>query len=334
LGPVTFTKSRVFLAAHREEFEREKKRICDERAQRRKNSDLRIEQHLESADGQTDDLAEHLFSNVEKFFGSYDWIAAVRIGRSDPEISETKASAVVQGALDILKLVMGPTHSNLLALADRSVPSSRTGALFRDSQGRLEPSVSLPSAQNTVGKDWFKYVTQSCAEFYRTAEDLLRKQADFWTPTGVSARFLDSLHWYGDAVVETNQAAALTKYVFALERATPLRKKFRRPASKGTTLGNRAAIFWKDQPEPLWHWTARIQAIYRERSHLVHGSLSPFRADPLLLSDAAKVTRMLLLGMLQLMHHRGYELADDDVVRIFDDLQSRAYLTGWPWLTT
>ena len=259
----------------------------------------------------------------------------MEIPPAEATVSEQLAQSAVRTALDILKLIMGADHSDKVRLGSNMPLVPRTGSLTRDSSGRFNPIITLPDIQNSVGANWFSYVNKCGALYLLTAGDILRKVVkDFFVPTGISSRFLDALHWFGDAVTEPNPAAALTKYVFAMERATVISIGRNRP-SIAATVSNRCAAWWQSEDQPVLTCIERIRDIYKARSDLAHGARSPFSEElDSLVSDASKVARMTLLGLLQIAHSYSYELSDRRLLRVYADLESRTFLTGWPWVVS
>lgn len=335
VGPVSFIKRSLFWERHHSDIEREKVRTGEELRNRWSASAKTPANSEDAADQQAKVFADDLFRGVQEFFGLYDWLAIVETPPADEKISEDLANSLVGRALNVLKLLMGASHSDQISMGSAAPIIARTAQLVRDSDGRFHPTLEFSTPQNSVGNDWFSYIRGPCALYLSTAGILLTRINELFVPTGISTRFLDALHWFGDAVTEPNPAAQLAKYVFALERATVISSGRRKRVKSKATVSNRSAVFWKQEPKPLYEWTARIREIYEARSDLAHGSRSPFSEDlPSLVSDASKVARMTLLGLLGIMQTYGYEVPDEQLIRIYSDLESRAFLTGWPWIVT
>jgi hypothetical protein len=329
IGPVTFVRTSRFWELHSNEIEGERLRLRDEIASRWSSCSGHAQEVSDRAEKEALEFANHLVGGLREYFSPYHWVAYVNIPAAEIKTSEQLAERTVQAALDLLKLVFGSGHSDRIRTGSSPSPPLQMARLFRDSAGRFNIALGRSWPGNAVGKDWYSIISGPAALYLQTGGQLICKLKEFSTPIGLSARFLDALRWFGDAVAEPNPAAQLTKYVFAIERVT-LTKRDRRISD---AVCNRAAVFWADQGGPLFEWTERVRSVYKARSDVAHGRLSPFDGGiPALAAEASRIARMTLLGALQIIHATGRpDLADKELRQVYADLQARHFLNGWPW---
>jgi hypothetical protein len=113
----------------------------------------------------------------------------------------------------------------------------------------------------------------------------------------LSQRLLDSIHWFGEGVRETTDAARVIKYVTAMERL--LMTQEHDDIAKIVAERTAAFCFAGDETQTLEQWRADASKIYDLRSRLVHGAMSPAARE---VRDgaylAAKLARFAILSVL------------------------------------
>lgn len=241
------------------------------------------------------------------YYDSFRWVAEIEIPSCDGKTSEGRAIEVATRAIDCLHLVIGPGYSRKMRVAGPNLTRDLRGS-FSLSGDDLGLQGSYPSA-GQVGfepswfadleahNDWAR-VLALCGRALEAAIEPDRARP-------LSHRFLDAIHWYGEAVRDPNPAARAVKYVTALERMLMTEGANEKIAP---TIAERVAALCCEQGSLASHrqWHADAQTAYALRSKLVHGSLSP--TSPRImeaLGTVARVSQYGLIGALTLLGEAG-----------------------------
>jgi hypothetical protein len=266
--------------------------------------------------------ADFLVDNLQKFFSLYDWIAVVTVGKCDPVISRERALLTVEGALNILKLLLSQNHSHRFRIAHKPGLPRDTAELTRFSANTLNIAISHRLEGNAISDDGFQFISEQEDGFYlRTAEKTLESLIDPSRKAPLNQRFLDALAWYGDAVGELSPAARVVKYVTAAERMTVTEKEHDDSGkARGVTeiVTRRAAILCYTPTEnDLDDWETAIGDVYNCRSELVHGSLSPFDEQVFaMVNKAEQISRRVLLRGLEFFNTLGLDTPNYSVRKL------------------
>lgn len=210
-----------------------------------------------------------------EYFATYQWLAEVSIPNYDAETSKLRASVVVEGALNVLRLLIG--RSSSFSLRQGHYPSAplKTAWLSRMTNDQLRITASWRSDDLPAEDNWFHNVKTKAGHFLAPAENAIRSLVEPAVADPLTQRFLDALTWYGQAIQELEPAPTIVKCVAALERLTMTAKKQEKDLSK--TLVTRTALLACDgDPNAYENIVARAKAIYDLRSKLMHGAMSPY----------------------------------------------------------
>ncbi|QDX24798.1 hypothetical protein FPZ54_01280 [Sphingomonas suaedae] len=258
------------------------------------------------------------FKQLVHYYGSFGWVAEIHISDCDEFTSESRAMEVVTRAIDCLHLLIGPGHSRKMRIGGPNLKRDLRGN-FSVCDANLRYKVSYPSAGHfgfeegwfvdlEAHPDWGRVLTL-CALALEAATDpgLTRP---------LSHRFLEAIHWYGEAVRDPNPAARVVKYITALERMLMTEGRNEEIAP---TISERVAALCCERGSIASHtqWRADAQAAYALRSKLVHGSLSPTSkriTDEL--GTVARVSQYGIVGALTLLGDRGLTDANASSVKL------------------
>jgi len=228
---------------------------------------------------------------------------------SNKEVSYDRALFASRGALNIIKLLLGAGYTDRLRTADDPGSSGSSATLTRDSQGEFDISISSTPLDNMVGDGWQDALS---GPFFDIATRVLTLCSAFEAAPPLCERFLDALHWFGEAVVEKSRAARIVKFVTAIERicGTGIEKD-EQGIERGVTdiVTTRAAILYSVMRHvPFEQAKAQVVKIYDTRSNLVHGSVSPFDEKVAAhVRDTYDVTCAILFGALDYYARIGLE---------------------------
>lgn len=298
IGPVRFLQKDKFLEIHQERLNKHKKKIVQRFTDNSKKENETKEEQEKVVEF-SEKYANNLVDNIFEFFGGYDWVAEVTIPPCNKKVSKRRAIAAVEGAINVLKLILGEYHSRKMSVEYYSGKSAISAGLACTSDGSYIISVAKGAMGNLPVEEWLETIGRNYNFFINEAARVIHCVIDPIVVTYLSERYIDALSWYGQAVSERAQAAKLIKYVIAMERICLTGEQ------KGITeiLLNRATTLYisgKDKKE-FEKYKKNIKEIYDARSGLVHGSLSPFDDSmESLSSDAGEIAREVLLYGLDL----------------------------------
>ena len=238
------------------------------------------------------EAAPWLFESFEEQARKLGWIATVAIPPCAPEVSRRRAEATVLAAIDVLRFVIGASHSADMRLGNSAPRKAQECTIAVERNGNLDLTSSRRGGGALVGEDWAHWVGQNQL-FWRQAAHLVdmcrhRRRSE------VAERALDALRWFGEATFEPSPGAQIVKYVLALERMT---------TTQTFTIPNfcaRVAIlsFTKDDIEQCFRDALRV---YSARSQVVHGGASPgSREFGKVLRIAHDLTRTALFRILEI----------------------------------
>jgi hypothetical protein len=311
VGPVTFYHTSEFFRLFGEEIEGLRLGIA---ARHRQNVEGWIAQGYSAENAATPEQSiqygNYLTDGLLKFYKRFNWFAVVQVPASDAEVSYDRALIATRGALNIIKLLLGAGYTDRLRTADDPGEKGAAATLFRDSSGELNVSLSYSPVDNTAGDNWLEYIS---GPYFDQATRSLTLCSAFEVAPPLCARFIDALHWFGEAVTERSRAARIVKFVTAIERicGTGIDKDPVTGEERGVTdiVTTRAAILHSVLEQiPFDESHEKINRIYGWRSDLVHGSVSPFDEKVAAqVRETYEVTRTVLLAALNYYGQIGFE---------------------------
>lgn len=237
-----------------------------------------------------------LANDARGYYGSFDWIAEVKIPHCGPKSSRAHAQRIVQLSLDCLHLLTG-AHSSKMRMGGQKfqVDIRSTIEITDASLPRLSTSIGWNSP--SFGQDWLTTITSQGADrLIRKMGIAIQYGADISSPSPLGQRFLDAAAWYGEALRDYFPASRLVKYVTAIERI--LTTKNEKNLSE-TIAARGAAILMAGGVGTFAKDRERLKHVYDMRSRIVHGSLSPNDRGLLkTLQDAESLSRQIILSSL------------------------------------
>lgn len=251
---------------------------------------------------------DHRFvRDITRYYSSFRWVAEVQIANCDRKTSGARAKDVVTRAIDCLHLIIGPGHSRKMRVGGPDLSRDLRAGLSV-SGGSLGYEASYPSAGHVGFEDgWFTEFEEhpEWSQVLALCALALESAVEPGLTRPLSHRFLDAIHWYGEAVRDANPAARVVKYVTALERILMTEGRNEEIAP---TVAERVAVLNCERGSVESHarWRADAQTAYSLRSKLVHGSLSP--TSPRIMKElgtVATVSQYGIVGALTLLGERG-----------------------------
>lgn len=301
VGPVEFLRKEEFRLRYHDQVEASRERIKVQHQERVKakvdEGTIRKENAMTESDSA--DFSNRMVDNVIDFYYDYNWIAVTSVGPCDNSISHQKALRVVNGALNVLKLLFGRHHTNRIRVAYSVGVAKRSATLTQCDDDKLMVSSSFGGGDdNSLGDGWLEILTQQCKYHFEQASKALSLSMDFECNVYLAPRFMDALRWYGDAVTESDPAYQIVKYISALERLTGTGVD----ESRGVTdiVTTRTAMLYSDTGKMAYESAIKqIKELYGLRSDLLHGSISPFDSKISSFTEKAHdvVQNTLLMGL-------------------------------------
>ncbi|MCK3846624.1 HEPN domain-containing protein [Pseudomonas sp. W15Feb34] len=276
VGPVSFIRMSVFLDGCQKSFKK-----------------------YDWFDEDRRELVSSLEGRALDYYQKFPWIASVEINQCDFEISYKQAVFACQTALNVVKVMFGATHTNRFRLSTAERGASNSARIWSVKGEEYECALSSSVASPHGPTNWYDYLNKDDGLYVkRFLGDVIEVSNGFFPHTELSARLVDSINWFGDAVTESSDAAAIVKYVTAIERlyfgvqCQGMRKKF----------SSRIQRVLKDlEYEGEGKVFESASDVYKVRSTLVHGAISPSLGEVILpLSKAEDLARRCIISSVQI----------------------------------
>jgi hypothetical protein len=239
------------------------------------------------------DIAKKLFD----YFSQFKWVAIVTVPQCDNATSKIRASITVDGALNILRLLIGHRQSQKLRQGHFATLPGKTACLVSNNKAGWGISSNWHIEEEVYGDNWFEGIKDRAGPYLDLATSSIHGLLDPVKASYLRQRFLDGLTWYGEAVIELKPPSKIIKYVAALERIVVTEDD-----NLQQTVCKRTALLCSEgDPKTFKMYESRAKNTYKYRSKLMHGSLSPFDDElDRVAEEAGHLTRSTLLAALEL----------------------------------
>jgi hypothetical protein len=187
-----------------------------------------------------------------------------------------RAERAVETALNILRLMLGTSHGELIRMDKQPMRPARSASLTRNELGQFDVTLHSASSSAPLGADWWKIINAGDnATRMATAGRLINTITLLEPYRPLCERLIDALEWFGRGVSGHISGARVVDYITAIERVTLC------PGETPTkTVSNRACILCSEDAHTLDNAERRrIKRVYGMRSNVVHGASSPFEAQ-------------------------------------------------------
>jgi hypothetical protein len=278
IGPVIFRTSENFFAKFGERIEANRQSEQDRvRELWRKNPD----EYKFGPEGPRvtyDDVlnAESKLANkFEDFYKELGWVAEVQVPTSLPEVSFRKANLAIEAALDVLKLLLGEQSGKQFRIGYDKGHRPESSMMSINEDNEIELSWKIGGYGSVSWDSWYEDITKDNALDLKLAGTALTY---FLRPTGnypLVEKWLGALHWYGQGVTETSNSARIVKFVAALEQVTVAKKSHLTDITDTVTTRTKFLCYESIPKAERDFAFAQIDRLYRLRSELLHGQISP-----------------------------------------------------------
>jgi hypothetical protein len=264
------------------------------------------------------EIEKEMLDSTCRYYRQLPWVAEVEVPPCDERVSARRARDAAQGAMDLLKPFFEAQGSHF-RLAEDPSPTVSTDDLTRR-KGEFQFSWSRGGEGAFVKEGWWDELSQAHGWIVHAGGAALEGYVNPAVESALRDRWLDALDWYGQAISERRLAARLVKFAAALERLTVTENK------PGVTdlVTRRTALLATDDAATIARAREDAQEIYRRRSELMHGRLSP--KSPEILNAvrlAHGVVPRALFGALELFYALNQHGQDkpEDLERKYSDLE-------------
>ncbi|MGO9370714.1 MAG: hypothetical protein ACLQBD_01280 [Syntrophobacteraceae bacterium] len=293
VGPVCFSLMRRFLSKASGEFESERQRIYSEHRVtcQKAIDDGMPEERVATPEGSRR-IADGLVDGVLTYFSDFPWVAEVSIPQCSEKVSRMRAELAVEGALNVLRVLIGEYHTKKMIQGAPPASRFRAGSLTKDnSSSRFDFSTSSGVKGAFLGEDWFNKLSKAAGYLLFAMSSALIGLIDPFRCSHLRQRFLDALTWYGQGVTEMVPSAKIIKYVAALERIVVTGSD-----DIAKTVAERVALLCCElDPMKYEEWKEDTAKTYNFRSRLMHGDYSPMSEELVGVSALAeRIARLTL----------------------------------------
>ena len=282
IGPVRFITTKKFFMNYGSKIEADYASYTQHSQQTIKQEKLEANHQLLKEEPATEESAKSsggLITSIYDCYKSYIWVAEITVPICDEKISREKALRTVQGALDILKLFFGHRHGHDLRIGYDTARPEHTATITRTSDGMFHYEFGYHGAGAYANSNWYSDIVSHNGLYLAGAGNAIEGYLKPEIKSEHRDRWLRALNWCGQAISDNIPAFQLVKYVAALECLTVT------PADKecGVTdivTRRTALLIAQGSGDDVFKKTyAAARKIYRFRSDLMHGRVSPTGKD-------------------------------------------------------
>ncbi len=330
VGPVTFSRHASFFRSRRQWF--------------KDSVEASVRSHVAYVDRAVKDgfprerastkddsrrLVRNLYASAVKMFRNYPWVATVSVANCDHKTGIEVAERTVALAINSIRVILGASYTDGLRLAWFPINPHRTAKMWVDSKGCVHVSISS-KADGPVGfENWHDGLTISNGNELATFGSALNSLVACAPVIHLQQRFLDAINWYGDAAADPEPTASIVKYVSAIERllfGARQKETTKQFVSRLKALWNGFACDEKNLVGD------KADKIYKARSGLLHGSMSP-RSKEIhsLVRQSEELARLTILcaGRLYPMMIKAY---GDPSPEKLEEVMMQIQADGLDWL--
>jgi hypothetical protein len=292
-GPITFKRKELFFQEARQAFlsyEGARQRLS-ERA--RRNAAPGLQWCWKDDRGNRSKSIEEMYA---EFTEGADWIAIIRVPRSDFTVAAKRAEQALRVALSAQTLLLQGTKGAGLRLAQDPFTPTRRNSMRSTGKGMFRPSSSWTFGGPKAGEEWQAYLETHAKPVLSIIHQIIEQ-----TLTGQLMPYgfriaTRAVSWYADAVRDPNPETRLIKCATAVECLV-----FPERGKATSTFVIRGAMLAQRKESPMKHWAEVAYRLYNRRSAVAHGdleTLQAFRGNST--NEALEFTRNVVLQFLAL----------------------------------
>lgn len=311
IGPVRLTTSDRFLRDHHDDVEAFRTAEHERAATYANDNHLTLKTPADAIH-----LVDRIIDGTNEFYSDHNWTATITIPACHERISRERAERAARAAIDILKLVFVHNARHARIGNARQLPGrTRTWTTI---DGTFHDSMTVQGESILGTEGWHQGLRPTGRFYLRLAGIPLWMYTHPDKACDIGRRYLDALHWYGEAISETSRAAASVKYATSLERLT-ITPDIKSDFTKHVT--ERSAILAAGGNKKIYRAAKKaVSALYKERSEYLHGRRSPHEHST---TDHARTIVPIIFRYLELARilTRQGKTTDNDLAREYKRVQ-------------
>lgn len=209
------------------------------------------------------------------YYRAYQWVAMITVNDCDPKLAAEYARSTITLALSGLQLFLGAKASQSMAVGGEAWGWARSADLKIDPSGA--PDVTVTTSYRGGASFEAGWSADLDEPGMKLGMSLLGTALEANLPgvhRPLSARYLGSLQWYGEAVRDKSPATRLIKFITAIEHL--LLTKEREGVTRILKQRVAALTYNFGSLESRLAVEAEFGRLYDLRSRYVHGSLAPW----------------------------------------------------------
>lgn len=273
IGPVHFMRTRKFLKTQKEALHESLEKGIAAQAEKTKsaNSDVSVNEGLGDAASYSR-FSRNIQARAIKTYRQYPWVARVAINGCDKESAEQHAVKTVEAALHLIRLLLGSRLTRKVRRAWSRGDALRTAAIWADEGSGIHISVSSSSMGPVGTENWHEGLTLDGGYLMTLLGSAIQPLANPKPILHLHQRLLDAIHWFGDAATETESTSQIIKYTSAIECLMFGEYSRGQSTAFAKRLQAIAKVFFLGKNSKTY---ANAVMVYKARSELLHGDLSP-----------------------------------------------------------
>ncbi|PHR98136.1 MAG: hypothetical protein COA80_06040 [Leeuwenhoekiella sp.] len=240
-----------------------------------------------------------MLAQAVRYYRGFQWVAAVKIEKCDPKLSDNYARHAATLALSALQLGLGTPSSQRMAIEGVPRGWSRQATLRFPIEGGIDVAITheFKSGANFEA-GWSEDLKTPGMQTFTHFCGIALEAALPGRKRRLSDRFLSALQWFGEAVREDAPATRMIKFMTAIEHVVLTEER-----AEITNLMASRVVALADidrSTKSRMEIRGNFLRLYGLRSGLIHGRISPWAPEIVHdLGAAAELAENVMIGALR-----------------------------------
>lgn len=297
VGPVHFMRTRKFLRTQKEALHASLEKGIANHTEKARSANP-------DANTGTSDAAwfskysRNIHARAIRTYRQYPWVAKVAINDCAIEVAEAHAVKSVEAALHLIRLLLGSRVTRKIRRAWSRGDAVRTAGIWADASGEIHVSISSSGMSPVGTENWYEGLTLDGGYLMVLLGSAIRPLANPKPMHHLHQRLLDAIHWFGDAATEAESTSQIIKYTSAIECLIFGEYNRGQSVTFAKRLQAIANVFSTEKSSKTY---AEAVMVYKARSELLHGDLSPRSKSAFEIAEIAEELCYLCITALAYM---------------------------------
>lgn len=145
----------------------------------------RLPELMAAIDSQGSKADQSSRAEAESYFGSFPWVAEVRVKECDLKAGNSRATLAVRSALDVIHLLAGQRDSSRMRIGGSPANDARSSTVYADPDGIVRTSWARDWRGTGIGEEWWsgldephtKMLLEHCERAIETLVDPSKNKA-------------------------------------------------------------------------------------------------------------------------------------------------------------